>query len=49
MAFCAGASFETDYASFLAWHDWGCPAAGLFNAFAAAALQSALSCARGHR
>jgi 8-oxo-dGTP pyrophosphatase MutT (NUDIX family) len=36
-----GASFETDYASFLAWHDWGCPAVGVFNVFAAAALQSA--------
>ena len=36
-----GASFETDYASFLAWRDWGCPAAGVFNVFAAAALQSA--------
>jgi 8-oxo-dGTP pyrophosphatase MutT (NUDIX family) len=36
-----GTSFETDYASFLAWHDWGCPAAGVFNVFAAAALQSA--------
>jgi 8-oxo-dGTP pyrophosphatase MutT (NUDIX family) len=40
MAFC-GASFETDYASFLAWHDWGRPAVGAFNVFAAAALQSA--------
>jgi len=37
-----GASFETDYASFLAWRDWGWPAAaGAFNVFAAAALQSA--------
>jgi 8-oxo-dGTP pyrophosphatase MutT (NUDIX family) len=36
-----GASFETDYASFLAWRDWGCPAVGVFNIFAAAALQSA--------
>jgi 8-oxo-dGTP pyrophosphatase MutT (NUDIX family) len=36
-----GASFETDYASFLAWHDWGRPAVGVFNVFAAAALQSA--------
>ena len=36
-----GASFETDYASFLAWRDWGCPAAGVFNVFADAALQSA--------
>jgi 8-oxo-dGTP pyrophosphatase MutT (NUDIX family) len=36
-----GASFETDYASFLAWRDWGCPTAGVFNVFADAALQSA--------
>jgi 8-oxo-dGTP pyrophosphatase MutT (NUDIX family) len=36
-----GAAFETDYASFLAWRDWGCPAVGVFNVFAAAALKSA--------
>ena len=36
-----GASFETDYASFLAWRDWGCPDAGVHNVFAAAALQAA--------
>jgi 8-oxo-dGTP pyrophosphatase MutT (NUDIX family) len=36
-----GSSFETDYASFLAWRDWGCPDAGVFNVFAAAALQAA--------
>jgi 8-oxo-dGTP pyrophosphatase MutT (NUDIX family) len=36
-----GASFETDYANFLAWRDWGCPDAGVFNAFSAAALQAA--------
>jgi len=36
-----GASFETDYASFLAWRDWGCPEVGVYNVFAAAALQSA--------
>jgi hypothetical protein len=35
-----GSSFETDYASFLAWRDWGCPDAGVFNVFAAAALQA---------
>ena len=34
-------SIETDYASFLAWRDWGCPDAGVFNVFAAAALQAA--------
>ena len=36
-----GASFETDYASVLAWRDWGFPSGGVFNVFAAAALQSA--------
>src|SRR4029077_10935031 len=36
-----GFSFETDYASFLAWRDWGCPDPGVFNVFAAAALQAA--------
>jgi hypothetical protein len=35
-----GASFETDYASFLAWRDWGCPDAGVCNVFAAAALRA---------
>src|ERR1700678_195194 len=36
-----GASFETDYASFLAWRDWGRPDPLVFNVFAAAALQGA--------
>jgi hypothetical protein len=36
-----GASFETDYAGLLAWRDWGFPAAGVFNIFAAAARQTA--------
>jgi len=36
-----GACFETDYASFLAWRDWGCPDTGVSNVFAAAALQAA--------
>ena len=36
-----GACFETDYASFLAWRDWDLPDAGVFNVFAAAALQAA--------
>ena len=36
-----GASFETDYASFLAWRDWDLPDAGVANVFAAAALRSA--------
>ena len=31
-----GASFETDYASVLAWCDWGRPAAGVFNIAAVA-------------
>jgi 8-oxo-dGTP pyrophosphatase MutT (NUDIX family) len=35
-----GASFETDYASFLAWRDWGFPALDACNIFAAAALRS---------
>jgi hypothetical protein len=36
-----GACFETDYASFLAWRDWGFPDPGVFNVFASAALQAA--------
>jgi 8-oxo-dGTP pyrophosphatase MutT (NUDIX family) len=36
-----GAGFETDYASFLAWRDWGCADADVFNVFAAAALRAA--------
>jgi len=36
-----GASFETDYANFLAWRDWGCPDTDVYNVFAAAALQAA--------
>jgi 8-oxo-dGTP pyrophosphatase MutT (NUDIX family) len=36
-----GSSFETDYADFLAWRDWGCPDAEVFNVFGAAALQAA--------
>ena len=36
-----GACFETDYASFLAWRDWGFPDAGVFNVFGSAALQAA--------
>ena len=36
-----GSSFETDYACFLAWRDWGFPDAGVFNVFAAAALRAA--------
>ncbi len=36
-----GGCFETDYASFLAWRDWGFPGAPVFNIFAAAALRAA--------
>ena len=34
-----GAYFETDFASFLAWRDWGCPEAGVVNCFAMGALR----------
>jgi 8-oxo-dGTP pyrophosphatase MutT (NUDIX family) len=33
--------FETDYASFCSWRDWGFPDASVYNVFAAAALRSA--------
>jgi 8-oxo-dGTP pyrophosphatase MutT (NUDIX family) len=33
-----GACFEIDYASFLAWRDWGFPDRSVYNVFAAAAL-----------
>jgi len=33
--------FETDFASFLAWRDWGFPDAGVFNGFGMGALRSA--------
>lgn len=36
-----GACFETDYASFLAWHEWDFTDRNVFNVFAAAALRSA--------
>ena len=32
--------FETDFASFLAWRDWGFPDPGVFNGFGMGALQS---------
>jgi 8-oxo-dGTP pyrophosphatase MutT (NUDIX family) len=35
----AGACFETDYASFIAWRDWGFPDRTVGNVFAAAALR----------
>jgi 8-oxo-dGTP pyrophosphatase MutT (NUDIX family) len=36
-----GACFETDYASLCAWRDWMLPDTGVYNIFAAAALQAA--------
>ncbi len=36
-----GRYFETDFASFLAWRDWGFPDAGVKNCFAQGALRSA--------
>jgi hypothetical protein len=36
-----GSSFETDYASFLAWRDWDCCDASVCNIFSAAALRAA--------
>jgi 8-oxo-dGTP pyrophosphatase MutT (NUDIX family) len=33
--------FETDFASFLAWRDWGFPDPGVFNGFGMGALRSA--------
>src|SRR6202453_96005 len=32
--------FETDFASFLAWRDWGFPEGGVFNGFGMGALRS---------
>lgn len=32
--------FPVDYASFLVWHDWGCPETGARNAFALGALHT---------
>jgi hypothetical protein len=36
-----GAYFETDFADFLAWRDWGCPQTGVLNCFAMGAIRSA--------
>ncbi len=36
-----GDFFETDYASFRSWLDWGCPPAGAYDCFAAACVVSA--------
>src|SRR5712675_906541 len=35
-----GAFLETDFASFLAWRDWGFPEAGAINCFSMAALRA---------
>lgn len=36
-----GDCFETDYASFCSWRDWGFPDTSVYNVFAASALRSA--------
>jgi 8-oxo-dGTP pyrophosphatase MutT (NUDIX family) len=36
-----GQCLETDFASFLAWRDWGCPPAAIANVFAMGALRAA--------
>jgi 8-oxo-dGTP pyrophosphatase MutT (NUDIX family) len=36
-----GSCFETDYASFIAWHNWNCPDPTVYNFFAVAALRTA--------
>jgi len=36
-----GSYLETDYASFRAWHDWGCPGAPIYDCFGAAAILTA--------
>ena len=36
-----GSCFETDYASFIAWHNWNCPDPTVYDFFAVAALQAA--------
>ena len=36
-----GAFLETDYASFVAWQDWGRPDVGIYDCFGAAAIESA--------
>jgi 8-oxo-dGTP pyrophosphatase MutT (NUDIX family) len=36
-----GSCFETDYASFMAWRDWGFPDPSVFNVFPCSALRSA--------
>ena len=41
--FC-GELFETDYASFLAWRDWGFPDATVWHCFSMGAIKAADSC-----
>ncbi|MBN8983964.1 MAG: NUDIX hydrolase, partial [Rhizobiales bacterium] len=36
----SAAYFEADFASFIAWRDWGCPDASVFNSFGMGALRS---------
>ncbi|HVV61447.1 MAG TPA: NUDIX hydrolase [Pseudolabrys sp.] len=36
-----GDYLETDFASFRAWHDWGCPGAPIYDSFGAAAILTA--------
>lgn len=36
----ASTYFETDFASFLAWRDWGCPDKAVFNGFGMGALRA---------
>ena len=35
-----GSYFETDYASFMSWREWGCPPAGAFDCCGSAAVMS---------
>jgi 8-oxo-dGTP pyrophosphatase MutT (NUDIX family) len=37
----SGTFIESDYASFVAWQDWGRPVAGIYDCFAAAAIATA--------
>ena len=41
IGYCKAPCFETDYASFLAWRDWGFPDPSVFNVFGSAVLQAA--------
>ena len=37
----SGSFFETDYASYIAWDDWGCPDRAVWHCFSMGALQAA--------